>query len=370
MRRLATQIHRYAGLLFGTLLLISSVTGMLIVFAKPIDAGINNSLLQVSPLENRVSIDALLEGVREAAPARTISSAFIPQSRDLAWEFWFQEDDHFRVYANPYTGAVTGMREETDSLMGFLIDLHIHLLAGDIGERVMGWAGLAGIFITLIGIYLWWPKKGNWKKAFTIKWQAAPIRVWLDIHKVVGVCMSALIVLTIATGSALALYDIITEPILKVLTGEETREPPPVSKASEGVDASIAPMVEQAKRVFPEGHVSRISFPASANGPVVIRMRLDGEVHQVGRTFLFFDRYDGSLLKSSSAFEANSAVRIQNWLYPLHTGFYGGTATRVLQIIVGLSLASLVLSGAWLWWRGWRARRAAAARSLRSEIRA
>jgi uncharacterized iron-regulated membrane protein len=370
MRRFATLLHRYTGLLFGVFLLISSVTGMLIVFAKPIDAQMNGDLLQVTSQSHHISIDTLLESVRAAAPARTVSSVFIPQSPDLAWEFWFQGDDHFRVYADPYAGAVTGMREVTDSLMGFLIDLHIHLLAGDTGEIIMGWAGLAGIFITLVGIYLWWPKLGNWKKAFSIKWQAAPIRVWLDIHKVVGICMSALIILTIATGSALALYDIVTEPILKALTGEETREPFPVSRASGGPDAPIAPMLEQAKRVFPNGHLSRISFPAAANGPVVIRMRLEGEVHQVGRTFLFFDRYDGSLLKSSSAFEANSAVRIQNWFYPLHTGFYGGTATRVLQIFVGLSLASLMLSGTWLWWRGWRARRVAAARSLKSGIRA
>lgn len=366
MRKIAVLTHRYMGLIFAALLLISSVTGALIAFAKPVDASLNPELLDITPQDKWISIDTLLANVHDAVPGQRVSAVFIPQDEARAWEFWFHGEDHLRAYADPHTGEITGTREITDALMGFLIDLHIHLLAGHTGEQVLGWAGLAGILISVLGVYLWWPKKGKWKKALSVKWDAAPIRVWLDIHKVVGIVMSALIVLTMATGSALALSDIITEPLLKALTGADLRSPPPKSRNAGGIDAPISPMLEKAKAVFPEGQFSRISLPFAPDGAVVVRMRLDGEIHQFGRTFLYFDRYDGTLLKAASAFEANQAVRIQNWFYPLHTGFYGGTFTRVLQIFVALSLATLILSGGWLWWKGWRARRIAKTRALSS----
>jgi uncharacterized iron-regulated membrane protein len=366
VRKITVFLHRYLGLIFAVLLLISSVTGALIVFAKPIDASLNSELLKITPQEERISIDTLLNNVRDAVPGQRVGSVFIPQAEGRAWEFWFQGEDHLRAYADPHTGTVTGTREVTDALMGFLIDLHIHLLAGHTGEQVLGWAGLAGILISVLGVYLWWPKKGKWKKALSVKWNAAPIRIWLDIHKVIGILMSALIVLTLATGSALALSEIITEPLLKVLTGEDLRSSPPKSRTIGGIDAPLAPMLEKAKAVFPSGQFSRIAFPSAPDGAVVVRMRLDGEIHQFGRTFLYFDRYDGALLKAASAFDANLAVRIQNWFYPLHTGVYGGAFTRVLQIFVALSLATLILSGGWLWWKGWRARRIAKTRATAS----
>lgn len=366
MRRFSVFLHRYMGLAFGVFLLISSVTGALVVFAKPIDASLNTDLLEVLPQNQLVAIDTLLANVHQAVPGQQIGAVFLPQTPDRVWEFWFQEEEHLRAYANPYTGEVTGTREATDALMGFLIDLHIHLLAGETGEQILGWAGLATIFLSVLGVYLWWPKRGKWKKAFSVKWGAAPIRVWLDIHKVIGACMFVLIVITAATGSALALHDIITEPLLKALTGEETRLPSPKSRVASEPDAPLGPMLGQAQAIFPNGQLSRISLPATPDGPVVIRMRLDGEIHQFGRTFLFFDRYDGSLLKSASAFDANLAVRIQNWFYPLHTGFYGGTLTRILQVFVALSLMTLILSGAWLWWKGRQARKIAVLRSAKS----
>jgi uncharacterized iron-regulated membrane protein len=91
-------------------------------------------------------------------------------------------------------------------------------------------------------------------------------------------------------------------------------------------------------------------------------MRLPGEIHQVGRTFVHFDQYDGKLLRADNVLESNLATRINAWFYPLHTGVYGGTATRVLNVLSGLSLALVSLSGGWMWVRSRLAKRRAAAR--------
>lgn len=365
MRKFAVLIHRYLGLALAAFLLISSVTGTAIVFSDAVDTWFNPQLLEVEakPETARVPVDAMLGQLRQVFPRDKVSTVFVPQTPDAAWEFWFHENKQLRAYLDPYTGEVLGTRHATGSLMGFLVDLHIHLLSGERGKKIVGWAGLGAIVLSLLGLYLWWPRRTRWKSAFSIKWGAAPARTWLDIHKVTGACGAALIILTASTGSLLALHEIVAEPLLTVLTGEGTAQPVPKSQAVAGVDAPLEPMLETAQTTFPSGSLSRISLPASPQGAVVVRMRLEGEVHQFGRSFLWFDRYDGRLLKASDIFKANLATRIQTWFYPLHTGFYGGPATRWLQFMVGLAMTLIILSGAWLWWRGWRARRAAALRT-------
>jgi uncharacterized iron-regulated membrane protein len=360
MRKFAVFLHRYLGLALAVLLLVSSLTGTAVVFSKPIDAWLNPQLLGVAPGAEPVPVDAMLARLRQALPARNVSMVFVPHAADRAWEFWFHEDKQLRAYVDPYTGDVLGQRRATESLMGFLVDLHIHLLAGETGEQVMGWAGLGAVLLCALGLYLWWPRRGRWKNALSIKWQAAPVRLWLDVHKVVGAVSAVLIMLTALTGSLIALHEIVAEPLLTVLTGEGTRQAVPQSRAAHGGDAPLAPMLAKAQATFPGARLSRISLPAHAQGAVTVRMRLEGDVHQFGRSFLWFDRYDGRLLKASNILKANLASRIQNWFYPLHTGFYGGTATRWLQLLVGLAMSLITLSGAWLWWKGWRARRIAA----------
>jgi uncharacterized iron-regulated membrane protein len=363
MRKFVVLTHRYLGLALGVLLLISSLTGAAVVFSDPIDSSLNPDLLLVEPAAQSVPVDAMLGNLRKVVPDQTVSTVFVPDEPDAAWEFWFHEDRQLYAYVNPYTGDILGTRRATDSLMGFLVDLHIHLLSGETGQQVVGWAGLGAVLLSLLGLYLWWPKKGRWKSALSVKWQAAPVRRWLDVHKVVGACSVGIIILTATTGSLIALHEVVTEPLLTVLTGEGTHQDVPEPQAATGDNAPLASILATARATFPSGRVSRISLPADAQGIVTVRMRLEGDPHQFGRSFLWFDRHDGRLLKASNILKANLASRIQNWFYPLHTGFYGGTATRWLQFFVGLSMALITLSGAWLWWKSWRARRIAARRA-------
>ncbi len=358
MRRIAAWFHRYLGLALGGLLLISGLTGSAIVFKTPIDAWLNPELIRIEPQPDRVALDQVLSNVRQALPNEEASAVFIPELPDHALEIWFKGNE-LRAYADPYTGTILGSRHATDFLMGFLVDLHIHLLSGETGERIMGWSGLGAIVLSLLGLWLWWPKAGRWKKALAIKWQAAPIRVWLDIHKTAGALICVFLILTVTTGASLALYEVITEPALIAITGEGTRQKPPASGTTAGTVAPLAPMLTHAASLFPDGRITRVMLPAKPGAAVAVRMRLDGEIHQFGRTFVWFDQYDGSLLRVDNALKANRATRIQSWLYPLHTGVYGGTVTRWLQLVIGLSLSLLTLSGAWLWFKGNRARAAA-----------
>jgi len=167
---------------------------------------------------------------------------------------------------------------------------------------------------------------------------AGSFRVWFDIHRVAGACVMPFLLMTVATGSSLALYDVVTEPALVAFTGQGARQAAVRSQATPGADVPIQPMLTQAATMFPDGEITRLTLPTKARDAVGVRMRLKGEVHQFGRTFLWFDRYDSKLLHVDNALTAHRAVQIQSRLFPLHTGMYGGILTQWLQVVVALSL--------------------------------
>lgn len=347
-------LHRYVGLALGLFLLVSGATGSAIVFGKAIDALLNADLLTVTPQARRAGIDRVLRNAQLIMPEQKAGAIQLPASPVESVSVLFPTTGE-RVYVDPYTAQVLGKRDPDGSLTGFLTDLHVHLLAGKTGERVLGWAGVGGIVLLLAGLILWWPKRGRWKHAFAIKRGASGFRTWFDIHRVAGACACGLLLMTLVTGSALALFDIVMEPALIALTGKGARQPAP--KSGPGARrTSLDPMLAQAAALYPDGRITRITLPAKADGAVAVRMRLNGEVHQFGRTFIWFDQYDGRLLRVDDALTAHRAVQIQSWLFPLHTGFYGGNFTKWLQVLAGLALSLLTLSGAWLWWKKFIAR--------------
>ncbi len=348
MQKTIVVVHRYLGLMLGLFLLVSGVTGSAIVFSKEFDRFLYPALLNVSEQPLRASIDDVMTNVQRRLPERIPTSVYMPRSPNDVVEVLFK-DSALRIYANPYTGEVLGTRQANRSLTGFLIDLHVHLLAGKTGKQVQGWAGVGAIFLSILGAWLWWARSGHWKRAFSIKWRAGAFRVWFDIHRVVGACTVVFLLITTATGAAIALYDSVTEPALMILTGQGTRQAAPKSAVKMGSHVTLDSMLKQATILFPAAQITRLALPVTEHGAVGVRMRLPGEIHQFGRTFIWFSQYDGTLLRIDNALTAHRAVQIQSWLFPLHTGVYGGLPTRWLQVLVGLSLSLLTLSGPLLW---------------------
>ena len=368
MRRLISWLHRYVGLAAAVVLVMSGITGALITFDGEIDRATHPELRRVEPRPAAAGADTLAASAREAWSSDPVRMLVFPESPGDAVEVWYRGSS-MRAYLDPYDGHVLGLRDTHDSPMGILVDLHTNLLAGETGRAVIGWFGLAAVLLVVLGIWLWWPRRGRWRQALTVKWEAGAARVWLDVHKVAGIVTGVFLVVIAATGAALALPNVVTEPLLVALTGAGAKQAAPASASRAGPPASLDTMVQRAGAAFPEGRITRLMLPTSPKGAVTVRMRLPAEIHQVGRTFIHFDRYDGRLLRVDNVLESNLATRINAWFYPLHTGVYGGTATRVLNVLFGLSLALISLSGGWMWVRNRIAKkRAEASKRGRAQV--
>lgn len=361
MRRFISWLHRYVGLAAVVVLVMSGITGALITFDTEIDRLTHPELRRAEPRPGSASADTLAASAHLALSRDPVRMLVFPELPGDAVEVWYRGSS-MRAYLDPYDGHVLGLRDTHDSLMGILVDLHTNLLSGETGRAVLGGFGLAAVLLVVLGVWLWWPRRGRWRQALTVKWEAGAARVWLDVHKVAGGVTAVFLLVIAATGVALALPGVVTEPLLVALTGAGAKQAAPASSSRAGRRASLDAMVRRAEATFPEGRVMRLMLPATPDGAVTVRMRLPGEIHQLGRTFVHFDQYDGRLLRADNALESNLATRINAWFYPLHTGFYGGVGTRMLNVLSGLSLALISLSGGWMWVRNRIAKRRAAAR--------
>jgi uncharacterized iron-regulated membrane protein len=362
MRKFISWLHRYLGLAVVAVLVMSGVTGALITFDGEIDRATHPELRQVLPRSADAGADRLAASAREAWPRDPVRMFVFPESPRDAVEVWYRGSG-MRAYLDPHDGHVLGLRDTHDSLMGILVDLHTNLLSGETGRAIIGWCGVAAMLLIVMGTWLWWPKRGRWRQALTVKWEAGAARVWLDVHKVAGIVAGVFLLVIAATGAALALPGVVTDPLLVALTGQATTRSAPVSARRAGPPASLDAMVHRAAATFPQGRITRLMLPAKPQGAVAVRMRLPGEIHQLGRTFVYFDQYDGTLLRADNLHESNLATRINAWFYPLHTGVVGGVATRLLNVLCGVSLALISLSGGWMWLRNRIAKRRAAMRS-------
>src|SRR5579864_2741871 len=68
------------------------------------------------------------------------------------------------TYVDPVTGAVLGTATPTNNgISGLAHELHESMLLGGGGRTLVAWLGVGMLFLGLSGLYLWWPRKGQWK---------------------------------------------------------------------------------------------------------------------------------------------------------------------------------------------------------------
>src|SRR3546814_39187 len=107
--------------------------------------------------------------------------------------------DGRRGYFAPEDGHLLLMRSTGDDFLLLLQDLHIHFLAGEAGEQVVGIVGWIALGLMATGLYLWWPKRGRLK--LSLAWFTnPPVRRWLSWHRSTGALLLPLLLLLALTG--------------------------------------------------------------------------------------------------------------------------------------------------------------------------
>jgi uncharacterized iron-regulated membrane protein len=139
----------------GVVLLILGVTGAILAFEEPLDHALNPGLFSVQPMAQRMPVADLLAGLQKTFPKQRVTMLMYGKSPDVATLAVMRGGP---VYVDPYTGHVLGKRKG----VGFtqtIHNIHLRLWFGKTGEMIVSIATLVLVFLTLSGLYLWWPLK-------------------------------------------------------------------------------------------------------------------------------------------------------------------------------------------------------------------
>lgn len=368
-RILLRQFHLWLGLTLGGLFALLGLTGSALVFYIEIDQALHPAIAErvstpapdwASPVWDRAlatgrmrwpdphgtwSLEANGEG--GAIPARYYPSDHHGHHAER-WMVWFSADGTRVVRAEPWGRY----------LMSWLYELHMHLLAGEIGSQIVGWSGFAMLVLLVSGIVVWWPR-GSWRKALAFKRNAASIRRLRDLHKLPGLWSVALLFILAGTGALLALPAIRTQLLTAAIVAPDT-VPDPQSRASNGRQIPVSRALAAARRAAPDARLAFIDVPGAGSEPFRFRVQMPGDPHsRFPSSFVFVDQYSGTVLAIHDVRRGNAATTTAKWIRALHDGSVDGLPTRILAVFLGLVPLGLFVTG----FLHWRRRLAARAHS-------
>ncbi len=360
-RRWLFLIHLWLGLIIGPVVGVVSLTGAIVVFRYELNRMTTPGTAYVEPRSERLSVDALVARLQAAHPRDTLWSAGWGEAGpDNAWNFRAQSPEGHRVhtYLNQYTGEITGRDDYHDKWMQWFFDLHAYLLAGDTGELINGFVGLATLLLSLSGLIVWWPGTAHWLFGFRYAWRTGWKRQNYDLHKIVGF-YSSLAVMVVAFSGMNYSFPSLYKWGAERLTGTPVMShAPKASTRWQDRHVSIEQYLQAAERLQPGTMAVQLSFPRSSGDPVTVRTKeLQGDWHRIGLNYVYLEPADGRLLGSIRFSDANAATQGILFMYPLHFGRFGGHWNRVVYygvmvgyVAIGLSPFVLAITGLLMYW--------------------
>lgn len=354
-RKVVFNLHLYIGLAAGLFLVLSGLTGSMIVFREEIEELTHPELMETAVRDERVPVQEVLNAVKRAYPEDKPVFMRMPRAPQETYLLKMNSAHDLFVYANPYSGEVLGAHRQEDTFIGWVALLHTELLIGEDGKTILGVSALLLICMSITGFFLWWPPNGIKKisRGFKIGWPAPWKKVIFDLHRASGIYTSLFLLIIAFTGVSLVFNKTVVD-LINFVTVSQPRPAPPLSDPSGAMGAviSLDALLDRADSILP-APTTWITFPQTPEAPLVVRKKLSEESHPNGKSFIYFDQYTGEVLRIENALNAPSGTRIYNILYPIHVGVIAGLPTRILQVIIGFSPLVLFVTG-YLMWRNRR----------------
>jgi uncharacterized iron-regulated membrane protein len=327
-------LHAWTGALLSLLLILTGLTGALLVFKA--------DYLRLSFPEARAAVAETPQVLGAAANAAQARHG--PHIQRLEFAGPDLGVHQLTLHGGYEYDAADGRPVAEWSGEGrpetFVYDLHHFLLLGDNGMKVVGTGGLIAAFLALTGLIVWSPTMKAWRPRL---WpRSAKRRDLIAAHRNTGALFALPIMLFCLTGAGLIFFKTTQSMLAKVFPGqaEEQFLPPAYEGTTDWVKALAA-----AQAAEPKGRVRMVIFPREAGDAAIVRMKMPDEWTPYGNTEVLIDPRSSTAMGVRAA--APKSMRLYNGLYPLHTGKVGGWAYKALTALSGLAMAGLGLIGLW-----------------------
>lgn len=352
-RRRWRALHRYVGLSVGAVLVLLGLTGSVITYQQELDALLHPGLLTTSSRGVRLSLAQGEATARAALPAAaTLQWARLPHEPTgvISWFYRDQQGASWELTTDPHAARVLGQRRSDTHLLAVIYELHATLYAGVAGNVVLGVLAFLTLLLIGVGVWLWWPRRGRWRQALTIKHDVGPARLHFDLHRVSGAYAASLLLVAAFTGIYMALPPVMNAMVSLFAPISENVE---MRGAAGARTVSLDDAVAAAQRHFPGTEPKVLVLPDGSEGVYEISLYRPGDrLHRKsGEWIAYIDPATGNALRLVSPLTYRSGDRFIAWMFPLHNGEAFGEASRAVVCAVGLVPLLLAATGVSIWLR-------------------
>jgi uncharacterized iron-regulated membrane protein len=365
-RAILFQIHLWTGLTLGILLAILGLSGSVLVYHDELLEMTQPPAPQAQAQGAMLPLDMLFASARESFNHdRANATIMLPQKQGDAVVVRFQSRSQpgpqkgTDVFVDPASAHVLDVRPAPyNAVIGLMHDLHGRLLIpGREGRQVVGWLGVAMLALGLSGIFIWWPKRGQWNTGFRIRRNARGYWLYRDLHGAVGIWGLVVFLIVSFSGIAIAFPQSVRS-IVTLGTAQppapafDLRRGPKVEPIAGAAPLSLGAAVNLVKLKFPGADIRSIAIPASRSAAwrVTVGSIDDGPVSTA-----YVDPWRKQITAVRNA-RGSSADAFMAWQRPLHQGSGWGALWRILVFLSGLLPSLFVTTGIVMWIKKRRAR--------------
>ncbi len=354
------KIHLWLGLSSGIIVFIIAVTGCLYSFQEEIQ-NITEEYRFVEKQDKPFLLPSQLEQIaRKEIPDKALHAIKYNGSEKSAEAIFFHYEPtyYYIVYLNPYSGEVLEKANMDEGFFRFILDGHFYLwLPHEIGQVVIATATLIFLVMLISGLILWYPRNKNaTKQRFRFKWKEGTKwkRKNYDLHNITGFYVFLIALIFAITGLVWG-FQWFAYSYYTALGGEKSLvyEDPISTKTKLALEKPVDKVWALMQKQYPTAKSIEVHPPE--NDSTSIAANANPEEGTYWKTdYRYFDQYTLEEKEVNHIFGKyeNAAIsdKLMRMNYDLHTGAVFGLAGKIFAFLISLLIASLPVSGFYIWW--------------------
>ena len=350
MRKSLFKWHSYGALIALIPLFIISITGSILVFKVEIDTLLmpDKMLVSADSPNQRLPLDTLTAEIKKQFPRYEIGTweIFDEHTRtDTAYIIEQNSNNWFKVYLNQYTGEIlstpVGLSE---NITDWLLDLHYKLLLETKGMFVGAIVSVILLFLGISGIVLY---RKFWSNFFTLRLKKARRIFFSDLHKMVGIASSPVIIILAFTGAYWNIAEVIHE-----VSDHIIEEPYLIKSALYSPSLSLDQLHSQTKNHLESFEATYLVLPykPAMNITFYGKVASGNPLTSNYASTISYDKNSGALINTQDVRSANALHVSVDSFRKLHFGHFAGLTSQVIWCLLGLSPVILAFTGLYLYW--------------------
>jgi uncharacterized iron-regulated membrane protein len=354
------KIHLWLGLSSGIIVFIIAVTGCLYAFQEEIQ-NVTEEYRFVEKKDSPFLPPSKLEQIaRKEYPNKELHAIKYNGSEKSAEAIFYHYEPtyYYVVYLNPYSGEVLEKANMDEGFFRFILDGHFYLwLPHKIGQIVVASATLIFLVLLISGLILWYPRNKNaTKQRFFFQWKKGTKwkRKNYDLHNITGFYVSLIALVFAITGLVWG-FQWFAYSYYTVLGGEKSMiyQDPISSKTKSTLEKPVDKVWALMQKEYP--NTKSIEVHPPENDSTSIAANANPEEGTYWKTdYRYFDQYTLEEKEVNHIYgkyeNAKTSDKLMRMNYDIHTGAVFGLAGKIFAFLISLLIASLPVSGFYIWW--------------------